>query len=106
MPTFQQINCIKTLATHVGVGMGAASFWRGAWIILDENLYPDEPVKSATASFGLGVVGLAMSQGLVSRAEQLAKKAANRPLALSTARFGALYSVGKFEIRPRFSFHQ
>ena len=82
------------LATHVFVGIGAASFWRGAWYILDDHLYPDDAVKSATASLGLGVMGLAASQGLVERAERLAKITAKiRPTTLAVARFGAIYTV-------------
>lgn len=84
----------RSLATHVCVGMGAASFWRGAWYILDDHLFPEDAVKSALASFGLGVVGLTASQGLVERAEKLAKNAARvRPMSLAVARFGAIYTV-------------
>mmetsp|Transcript_2405 Transcript_2405/g.5105 ORF Transcript_2405/g.5105 Transcript_2405/m.5105 type:complete len:234 (-) Transcript_2405:165-866(-) len=84
----------RMLATHVFVGIGAASFWRGAWYVLDDHLYPEDAVKSAGASLGLGVVGLAASQGLVERAERLAKNAAKvRPTVLAVARFGAIYTV-------------
>lgn len=87
----------RTLATHVCVGVGAASFWRGAWYVLDDHLFPEDAVKSASASMVLGVAGLTASQGLVERAERLAKKASIggkvRPTSLAIARFGAIYSV-------------
>ena len=93
MPSFTAVNCSKQLATHVFVGMGAASFWRGAWYVLDDHLYPDDPEKSALASLGLGTAGMAASQGLLARAERLALKTSAKPMALATARFGALYTV-------------
>ena len=84
----------RMLATHVCVGVGAASFWRGAWYILDDHLFPEDPVKSAVSSFALGVVGLTASQGLVERAERSAKKTGKvRPSSLAIARFGAIYTV-------------
>jgi hypothetical protein len=88
------------------VGMGAASFWRGAWYILDDHLFPNDAAQSAAASLGLGILGMAASQGLVARAERLAVKAAQSTssslmvprstlhrLTLPAARFGALYTV-------------
>lgn len=84
----------RMLATHVCVGVGAASFWRGAWYILDDHLFPQDAVKSAAASFGLGIAGLFGSQGLVERAERLSRNAARvRPTSLAVARFGAIYTV-------------
>lgn len=84
---------IRNLATHVCVGVGAASFWRGAWYVLDDHLFPDNAVHSAAASMGLGVAGLAASQGLVARAERLAHGARVRPVVLAATRFGAIYAV-------------
>lgn len=60
---------------------------------MDDHLYPEEPVKSALASWSLGVAGMATSQGLVRRAEKLAHKASTSSLTLSSARVGALYTV-------------
>ena len=82
---------MKHVMTHVGVGMGAASFWRGAWYVLDDNLFPEESWKSALASFGLGVAGMTASQGLVARCEELASKKSVRRLRIY--RFGALYTI-------------
>ena len=71
--------------------MGAASFWRGAWYILDDHLFPDHAASSAAASFGLGVVGMTASQGLIAKCEDYAK---GRSIAwLKFARFGALYTI-------------
>lgn len=62
--------------------------------MLDDHLYPEDPEKSAAASLLMGVVGMGASQGLVARATKLAQKSSHtRPLALATARFGAIYTV-------------
>jgi Fuseless len=102
----------KSVLTHVGVGMGAASFWRGAWYILDDHLFPQDAAKSAASSLLLGTGGMALSQGLVKRVEvlnaQLSKSTStttttsttitssltkNRRWPLRVARFGALYTI-------------
>jgi hypothetical protein len=94
MPHFHAIQCSKQLATHVLVGMGSASFWRGAWYVLDDHLFPDNAEHSAAASLGLGILGMAASQGLVARAERLAEHITKRPCrSLTLARCGALYTV-------------
>lgn len=82
---------LKTVATHVGVGMGAASFWRGAWYIMDDSLFPDCPTTSATASLMGGAIGIAASQGLIAKAESLSKQGSVQRLCV--VRFAALYSV-------------
>jgi Fuseless len=92
MPLFVRQN-VKTVLTHVGVGMGAASFWRGAWYVLDDHLFPDDKEKSAVASLVLGVAGMTASQGLMHACEDMARKKFASPLAIKTARFGALYTV-------------
>ncbi|KAL3938620.1 MAG: hypothetical protein SGARI_001672, partial [Bacillariaceae sp.] len=103
MAPFVAMN-IKTVLTHVGVGMGAASFWRGAWYILDDHLFPDNPALSAGTSLGMGTVGMALSQGLVHKVEEIAAQAARAKestsvsrrrqlLPLKVARFGALYTI-------------
>jgi Fuseless len=79
---FQALQCYKTLGTHVLVGMGAASFWRGAWYLLDDHLYPDDKAKSAAASLALGILGMRASQGLVARAERLEQRAVTLQQAL------------------------
>lgn len=88
-PTFRALSSGKQILSHVGIGMGAASFWRGAWYVLDDQLFPDDAVKSAVSSLVLGTAGMAASQGLLHRATTLAKHPPLQPL----ARFGALYVV-------------
>ncbi|GAX20934.1 hypothetical protein FisN_1Lh407 [Fistulifera solaris] len=83
---------LKTVLTHVAIGMGSASFWRGAWYVLDDHLFPENKEYSALASFGLGTLGMAASQGLVARMENFAKME-KYPVRLSLLRFGALYSI-------------
>ncbi|KAG7336666.1 fuseless domain containing protein [Nitzschia inconspicua] len=100
----------KNVLTHVGVGMGAASFWRGAWYILDDHLFPQNATYSAASSLLLGTGGMALSQGLVKRVEQLnaqlvaatnKRKTSNvttttktvSKLSLRVTRFGALYTI-------------
>jgi hypothetical protein len=78
----------KTLTTHVGVGMATASFWRGAWYMLDDSLFPEDATASAAASLGLGIVGMAGSQGLIAKTELV-----RNPIWRKAARFGALYTV-------------
>lgn len=85
----------RRVGQHVLVGMGVSSFWRGAWYILDDHLFPDDSAKSALASFGLGVAGMTASQGLVAKCEELAKNSESKILAqrLKVYRFGALYTI-------------
>jgi hypothetical protein len=92
MPLFVRQSA-RTVLTHVGVGMGAASFWRGAWYVLDDHLFPDDREKSAASSLLLGVAGMTLSQGLVHRCEDLARRKFARPYVVRAARFGALYTV-------------
>ena len=83
-----------TVLTHVGVGMGTASFWRGAWYVLDDHLFPENAEQSAAASLTLGTIGMAASQGLVGRIEQrMTSTTSISTLRLSMMRFGALYTI-------------
>ncbi len=85
------------LAAQVGIGIGVASFWRGSWYILDDNLFPDNPLYSATASLGLGTAGLALTQGMIAHCaskEVSGKNKVKLPSYYnSIARFGSLYGV-------------
>jgi hypothetical protein len=83
----------RSVMTHVGVGMGAASFWRGAWYLLDDHLYPDDAPMSAASSWGLGVAGILASQGLIAKCESLEMKGILRGTPLKVARFGAMYTI-------------
>lgn len=99
---------LNTVLGHIGVGMASASFWRGAWYMLDDCLYPGDPFRSAMASFGLGTVGMLASQGLVNRMDALAATTSNTVFSLHShskgvgnwhwrigqvARFGAIYAL-------------
>lgn len=53
---------IPLLATTTFVGIAVASFWRGAWYVLDETVFPSSELKSGLACFLGGVSGLATSQ--------------------------------------------
>jgi len=53
---------IPLLATTTFVGVAVASFWRGAWYVLDEVVFPADVFKSGLACFVAGVGGLATSQ--------------------------------------------
>ena len=53
---------IPLLATTTFVGIAVASFWRGAWYVLDETVFPSSELKSGMACFLGGVSGLATSQ--------------------------------------------
>jgi len=81
----------------VGVGIGVASFWRGAWYVLDDNLFPNNPLHSATASLGLGTAGLAITQGMI--AHEASKQVSGKTRVKlpsyynSIARFGSLYGI-------------
>lgn len=90
-PTFRALSSGKQILSHVGIGMGAASFWRGAWYVLDDQLFPDDALKSAVSSLLLGTAGMAASQGLLHRATTLTTK--QPPFLQPLARFGALYVV-------------
>jgi hypothetical protein len=81
----------KTVGTHLGVGMASASFWRGAWYVLDDNMFPDCATTSASASLALGVVGMVASQGLVQKSEALARLGSVRRV--QVARFAAIYTI-------------
>ena len=75
----------------LGVGVGAALFWRGAWYALDDRLYPGEPLKSAVASFVMGASGLAASSLSF---ESIGKSVEKFPLPIKSAtQFASVYSV-------------
>lgn len=86
----------STIAAQVGVGIACASFWRGLWYYLDDNLFPQNPLHSSLASLGMGTTGLALSQGLMAKMAQreIANQKIHLPGKYSTvARFATLYGV-------------
>ena len=79
---------------NVLIGCGTASFWRGAWYILDDNLFPQDPVLSAGTSLLSGTAGMFLSQGLIKRYEVLVNHPHTAHQLLfrkSVYRFGAIY---------------
>ena len=59
-----------TVLYHVFIGVCSASFWRGAWYILDDILFPQSKELSAFASLMLGTAGMLSVQGLFERIEK------------------------------------
>ena len=81
---------------QVAIGVACASYWRGMWYMLDDNLFPDNQFYSGAASLGLGTLGLAGTQGFISRQAEkdLIRKINALPRHYSSvARFGTLYCV-------------
>lgn len=81
---------------QVAIGVACASYWRGMWYILDDNLFPENPLMSATSCLGLGTLGLAGTQGFIARQAEkdLINKRQHLPRHYSSfARFGSLYAV-------------
>jgi flagellar biosynthesis protein FlhB len=58
-----------TVLYHVFIGICSASFWRGAWYILDDILFPQSKELSALASLMLGTSGMLAIQGYFERIE-------------------------------------
>ena len=73
---------------HAAVGIGSASFWRGMWYVLDDQLYPESPFYSASSSLVMGTGLLAASQGLLHRTSQVVSP---KLVPLPLQRFGSVY---------------
>lgn len=85
---------IRPLAAQVGVGILCASYWRGMWYILDDNLFPDNSLYSGTASLAMGTSGLAIAQGYMAHYYQKEMQRKNLPRQYTAlSRFGSLYCV-------------
>jgi hypothetical protein len=56
----------STLPVQVATGVLCASYWRGAWYILDHTLFPDDRVLSGVASLTSGTVLLGLKQYIIS----------------------------------------
>jgi len=85
-----------SIAAQIGVGIAVASFWRGAWYFLDDNLFPHNPLYSAAASLTGGTAGLTITQGFMAR--KAAAYRGGKSIKLPSyyppvARFGTLYCV-------------
>lgn len=87
---------VASIPTQIAIGFASASFWRGMWYILDDNLFPDDPTASAVTSLVGGTLGLATVQGIVARKAKYyaAKEVQILPSYYpKIARFGTLYCV-------------
>ncbi|XRB17312.1 hypothetical protein RI054_15g71570 [Pseudoscourfieldia marina] len=46
---------VGDLPTQIACGMACASFWRGAWYIMDDKVFPGDALKSGSATLAAGV---------------------------------------------------
>jgi len=51
-----------SLPLQIAVAAGVASFWRGAWYVMDGTVFPDDLTASGIASLAAGAGGLAAVQ--------------------------------------------
>ena len=87
---------VTPIPVQIAIGVASASYWRGMWYILDDNLFPDNPEYSASASLVLGTGGLAFVQGMMEKQALYAARTNSTKLPRyypSFARFGTLYCV-------------
>lgn len=85
-----------SIAAQVGIGVLCASYWRGMWYILDDNLFPNNPLQSSVASLAMGTIGLSFSQAAMAKlaCQEMKKKNEKLPSKYTPlARFGSLYCV-------------
>ena len=90
-----------TVLYHVFIGICSASFWRGAWYILDDMLFPQSKELSALASILLGTSGMLAVQGFFERIEnytlQLVRHTKRRQLQwISTKSMQHIHAVLRF----------
>lgn len=94
-PLFRPIG-VTPIPVQIAIGCASASYWRGMWYILDDNLFPNDPTASASASLIGGTLGLATVQGVMAKkAEYYASKEVTKLPSYypKMARFGTLYIV-------------
>lgn len=92
-----------SLPVQVATGMLCASYWRGAWYVLDHTMFPDDRLTSGTVSLACGSTLLAMQQYMLSPSyngtKQLVrllpppKNVSLRTRYLQTNRFIMLYGI-------------
>lgn len=89
---------------HVFIGMCSASFWRGAWYILDDVLFPNDKELSALSSLMLGTTGMLSVQGFFERVEKYTlhlmnkNKIRQKHNVLSTRSIQHIHSMLRFAI--------
>mmetsp|Transcript_54125 Transcript_54125/g.114999 ORF Transcript_54125/g.114999 Transcript_54125/m.114999 type:complete len:254 (+) Transcript_54125:125-886(+) len=57
---------MASLSVQVATGMLCASYWRGAWYVLDHTLYPENRLASGAVSLAAGSCLLGMKQHVLS----------------------------------------
>lgn len=84
----------RPVLKQVAIGIWYASFWRGVWYVLDDNLYPDDPGKLATVSLFVGSTGIVAGQSMIAKIANTDINKNNGILPRKYtpfARFGTLY---------------
>ena len=82
-----------SLPLQISVAAGVATFWRGAWYVMDGCVFPDDPVRSAAASAAAGAAGLAGVQRVAAPAVLRHARSTGRPIP-PHARYALLYGMG------------
>ena len=99
----------STLPVQVFTGVLCASYWRGAWYILDHTLFPDDRVLSGVASLTSGTAILGLQQYIISPSNNGTKRLVRmlpppsstslRRRYIQTNRFIVLYGIASGCIR-------
>jgi hypothetical protein len=82
-----------SLPTQIAVAAGVATFWRGAWYVMDGCVFPDDTASSAAASAAAGVAGLVGVQRVAAPAVLRHALNTGRPIP-PNARYALLYGLG------------
>lgn len=84
---------LSMIPTQIGVAAGVATFWRGAWYVMDGLVFPEDVVKSSVASFGIGVGGVVGIQRIAAPAV-LSHYTKNKTPIPQGVRYALLYGMG------------
>ena len=82
-----------SLPLQIAVAAGVATFWRGAWYVMDGCVFPDDIASSAAASAAAGVAGLVGVQRVAAPAVLRHALRTGRPIP-PRARYALLYGMG------------
>ena len=82
-----------SLPLQIAVAAGVATFWRGAWYVMDTSIFPDDNLKSGAACLVAGTAGLAKLQRYAASEVHKRYIAKNIPPPPSL-RYGLLYGMG------------
>jgi len=81
------------LPLQIAVAMGVASFWRGAWYVMDTSVFPEDNLKSGAACLVAGTAGLAKLQRYAA-SEVHRRYIARQIPPPPSVRYGLLYGMG------------